>query len=47
MYNSRLHIFTGKLKTRWSEPFIMRTVVSHGAVIIVDPKNNTKFKVNE
>ena len=24
----------------------MRTVFSHGAVIIVDPKNNVKFKVN-
>jgi len=46
VYNSRLHIFAGKLKTRWSEPFIVHTVFSHGAVIIVDPMNNTEFKVN-
>jgi len=46
LYNSRLHIFAGKLKTCWSGPFIMRTVFPHGAVIIVDPKNNAEFKVN-
>ena len=46
LYNSRLHIFTGKLKTRWSEPFIVRTIFPHGAVLIADPKNNTEFKVN-
>ena len=26
LYNSRLHIFAGKLKTRWSAPFIVCTV---------------------
>ena len=46
LYNSRLHIFAGKLKTRWSGPFIVRTVFPHGAVIIVDLKSNTEFKVN-
>jgi len=46
LYNSRLHIFAGKLKTHWSGPFIVRTVFPHGAMIIVDPKNNTEFKVN-
>ena len=25
-YNSRLHIFAGKLKTRWSGPFIVCTI---------------------
>ena len=46
LYNSRLHIFAGKLKTRWSRPFIMRTVFPHGAVVIFDPKRNEEFKVN-
>jgi len=46
LYNSRLHIFAGKLKTRWSGLFVVRTVFPHSAVLIVDPKNNTKFKVN-
>ena len=46
LYNSKLHIFAGMLKTRWSGPFIVRTVFSHCAVINVDPKNNMEFKVN-
>ena len=46
LYNSRLHIFAGKLKTRWSGPFIVCTVFPHGVVVIVDPKCNTEFKVN-
>ena len=46
LYNSRLHIFARKLKTRWSGPFILRTVFPHVAMIIVDPTNNTEFKVN-
>jgi len=46
LYNSRLHIFAGKLNTRCSGPFIVRTIFPHGAVIIVDPKNNAEFKVN-
>ena len=46
LYNLRLHIFAGKLKTRWSGSFIVRTVFPHGVVVIVDPKSNTEFKVN-
>jgi len=46
LYNSRLHIFAGKLKTRWSGPFIVRTIFSHGVVVIVDLKSNTEYKVN-
>ena len=32
LYNSRLHFFSGKLKSRWKGPFVVRTVFSHGAV---------------
>ena len=46
LYNSRLHIFAGNLKTHWSGPFIMRTVFPYGVVIIFDPKSNEEFKVN-
>jgi len=46
LYNSRLHIFAGKLKTHWSGPFIVHTVFPHGVVVIVDPKSNMEFKVN-
>ena len=46
LYNSRLYIFAGKLKTHWSEPFIVRTIFPHGVVVIFDPKSNKEFKVN-
>ena len=46
LYNSRLHLFPGKLKSRWIGPFIIRTVFSHGAIKIEDPKNGNTFKVN-
>jgi len=46
LYNSQLHIFAGKLKTRWSRPFNVCTVFPH-AVVIFDPKSGEKFKVNE
>lgn len=26
LYNSRLHLFPSKLRSRWSEPYIVRTV---------------------
>ena len=46
LYNSRLHIFTGKLKSHWSGPFTVHTVSPHGVIIIVDPKSGEKMKVN-
>ena len=45
LYNSILHLFTEKLKTRWSEPLV-KTIFPHGAVKISDPKNGDVFKVN-
>ncbi|XP_055959728.1 uncharacterized protein LOC130014814 [Mercurialis annua] len=32
LYNSRLKLFPGKLISRWSGPFKIRTVASHGAL---------------
>ena len=46
LYNSRLHLFSGKLKSRWPSPFIIRTMFSQGAIEIEDPKNGNTFKVN-
>jgi len=46
LYNSRLHLFPGKLRSRWTGPFIVRSVFSHGAIEIDDPKNGSTFKVN-
>jgi hypothetical protein len=46
LYNSRLHLFPDKLKSRWTDPFIIRTVFFHRAIEIEDPKNGNTFKVN-
>jgi len=46
LYNSRLHLFPGKLRSRWTGPFIVRSVFPHGAIEIEDPKNGSTFKVN-
>ena len=46
LYNSHLHLFPGKLKSKWSDPFIVKNVYPHGPVEIENPKNNVTFKVN-
>jgi len=46
LYNSRLHLFSGKLKSRWTGPFMIKTVFPHGAVEISNPENGENFKVN-
>jgi len=46
LYDSKLHLFPGKLRSRWTGPFVVCMVFSHGAVEIEDPKNGAVFKVN-
>ena len=46
LFNSRLCLFSGKLRFRWSGPFIVHTVFPHGAIEIKDPENGVTFKVN-
>ena len=46
LYNSRLRLFPGKLKSRWMGPFVVTKVFSHGAVEIQNLRNNSTFKVN-
>ncbi|XP_056692166.1 uncharacterized protein [Spinacia oleracea] len=45
LYNSRLRLFPGKLKSRWSGPFTITEVKEHGAIEVAS-ENGTKFKVN-
>nr|GEY71031.1 hypothetical protein [Tanacetum cinerariifolium] len=45
LFNSRLKIFLGKLKTRWSGPFTITQVFSYGNVELSQP-NGPNFKVN-
>jgi len=46
LYNSRLHIFPGKLRSRWSGPFIVKHVYPYGTIDIENPRNGNVFKVN-
>ena len=46
LYNSHLHLFLSKLRSRWTGPFIVRTVYPHGTIEIENPKNVNMFKVN-
>nr|GEX93689.1 reverse transcriptase domain-containing protein [Tanacetum cinerariifolium] len=45
IFNSRLKIFSGKLKTRWSGPFTNTQVFSYGTIELSQP-NGPNFKVN-
>nr|GEU80565.1 reverse transcriptase domain-containing protein [Tanacetum cinerariifolium] len=45
LFNSRLKIFSGKLKTRWSGPFTITRVFLYGTIKLSQP-NGSNFKVN-
>ena len=45
LYNSRLKLFSGKLKSRWSGPFVIRQVFPYGTIELSHPNGST-FKVN-
>nr|GEY50899.1 reverse transcriptase domain-containing protein [Tanacetum cinerariifolium] len=45
LFNSRLKIFSGKLKIRWSGPFTITQVFPYGTVELSQP-NGPNFKVN-
>nr|GEW27700.1 reverse transcriptase domain-containing protein [Tanacetum cinerariifolium] len=45
LFNSRLKIFSGKLKTRWSRPFTITQVFSYGTVEL-SQTDGPYFKVN-
>ncbi|XP_016706945.1 uncharacterized protein [Gossypium hirsutum] len=46
LFNSRLQLFPGKLKSCWSEPFEIAHVYPHGAVEVKDMNTGLTFKVN-
>ena len=45
LFNSRLKLFLGKLKSRWSGPFTVTQVFPHGGAEIMHLEKGT-FKVN-
>src|SRR5436190_16990172 len=45
LFNSRLRLFLGKLKSRWSGPYLITQVFPNAAVELKN-KQNELFKVN-
>ncbi|XP_062118309.1 uncharacterized protein LOC133831923 [Humulus lupulus] len=45
LFNSRLKLFPGKLKSRWSGPYTVVTVFPYGSLELKN-QNNETFKVN-
>ncbi|KAM1962416.1 hypothetical protein ACFX16_022701 [Malus domestica] len=46
LFNSRLRLFPGKLRSRWVGPFVVTNIFPHGAVEIRSTKTVNVFKVN-
>ena len=45
LFNSRLRMFPGKLKSKWSDPFEVMHVTPFGSLDLKD-KNDEVFRVN-
>ena len=45
LFNSRMKLFSGKLKSIWSKPFMITQLFPYGSVELVHPEKGT-FKVN-
>jgi len=46
LFNSRLRLFPGKLKSKWSRPFLVKTVKPYGAIELEDPESKRSWVVN-
>ena len=46
LYDSKLHLFPGKLKSRWTGSFTIQEVYLNGSVGLLNAKDNRVFKVN-
>ncbi|XP_016173222.1 uncharacterized protein LOC107615694 [Arachis ipaensis] len=46
LYNSRLKLFPGKLRSRWSGPFLITKVSPYGHIEIMEEKSQETFTVN-
>ena len=44
--DSKLHLFPGKLKSRWSGPFIVQQAYPNGSMDLRDPNDDRVIKVN-
>ncbi|XP_038877856.1 uncharacterized protein LOC120070081 [Benincasa hispida] len=47
LFNSRLRLFPGKLKSRWSGTFIIKTIFPYSTVELMREDGTNAFKVND
>ncbi|XP_076917509.1 uncharacterized protein LOC143577608 [Bidens hawaiensis] len=46
LFNSRLKLFAGKLRSKWTGPYLVKEVFPYGVVDLENPDNGTSWKVN-
>ena len=46
LYDSKLNLFSGKLKSRWTGSFIVQHAYSNGSGDLLNPNDNRVIKVN-
>ena len=46
LYDSRLHLHPGKLRSRWTGPYVVKQVFPNGSVEVKDPTDGRIFRVN-
>lgn len=46
LFNSRLKLFLGKLRSKWFEPFKIKKIKLYGAVKLEDPVSETNWTIN-
>ena len=46
LYDSKLHLFPGKLKSRWTGPFIVKQAHPNVSIDLLNPNDNKVIKVN-
>ena len=47
LYDSKLHLFPGMLKSRWTSPFVIHQVYPNRPMCLLNSKDNKIFKVND
>ncbi|RDY06199.1 hypothetical protein CR513_09842, partial [Mucuna pruriens] len=47
LFNSRLKLIVGKLRSRWNGPFVSTNIFPYGVVELKDEATNNTFQVNE
>ena len=46
LFSSRLQLFPGKMRSKWTGPYTVKYVFPHGAVTLLNENDGHEFKVN-